>query len=48
MVFELQETVREYELRMDRLRDYEAMVEDLQGRLVRLREEKYRDDMLIE
>lgn len=47
-MFDLQETVREYEVRLDKVREYEATIDDLEHKLIRLKEEKYRDDMLIE
>lgn len=47
-LYDMQETIREYELRMDKIRDYEANIEELEHKIIRLKEEKYRDDMLIE
>lgn len=44
----MQETIREYEMRMDKMREYEATIDDLEHKLIRLKQEKYRDDMLIE
>lgn len=35
-------------MRLDKVREYEATIDDLEHKLIRLKEEKYRDDMLIE
>lgn len=42
-LFELQETIREYELRMDKVRDYEGIIDELEHKIIRFKEEKYRD-----
>lgn len=33
----MQETIREYEMRMDKMREYEATIDDLEHKLIRLK-----------
>lgn len=33
---------------MDKVREYEVIIDDLEHKIIRLKEQKYRDDMLIE
>jgi hypothetical protein len=36
----MQETIRDYKLRMDKIKDYEIVIEELEQKLVRFKEEK--------
>ena len=33
----MQETIREYEVRLDKVREYEASIDDLEHKLIRLK-----------
>lgn len=35
-------------MRLDKVQAYEVAIDDLEHKLIRLKEEKFRDDMLIE
>ena len=47
-LYDLQETIREYEVRLDQVREYEMVISDLEHKIIRLKEEKCRDELLIE
>lgn len=44
----LKETIQRYELELERVQELEVCVEELEDRIVVLREEKERDGLMIE